>query len=442
MRRNILTLLLALLTLGATAQDGINMPYSQYGFGLGNLPYNNPLAASMGGSVITLAGNNFVNPYNPASYGSIETESFVFDMGFTFGITSLQDPSTTFTDGDGQLGYLSVGFPLTKWWKTALALVPLSDINYQSTSSDSLAGIPGGQVQTIYGGTGGVSRLLWGHAFNIIPNRLSIGVNANYYYGYLNRDISYLFSTGDTSVQYMNVTRQKLTMVKNFTFDMGLQYFQPLGKDYTFGMGLTVSTPQDLRVTDNALVRTFEVLTGSYYYCDTIFPASGESPEYESTMQLPLQVGIGLSLQKDNAWRIALDGSYGQWSGVKYQDANNLFGATAVDFGTNLKCNLGFQLIGDPGATHYLGRITYSAGVHYESGKLRLSLPQYGSAYCLNEWGCGVGATLPMRKGRSLLTLSASYSNFGTPDLLRQSTLLFGISVSTSESWFVKRKYN
>ena len=60
----------------------------------------------------------------------------------------------------------------------------------------------------------------------------------------------------------------------------------------------------------------------------------------------------------------------------------------------------------------------------------------------INETGCGLGIRLPMRKGRSILTLSVGYSSLGTADLLRRDVVTFGISVGSCERWFVKRKYN
>ena len=62
--------------------------------------------------------------------------------------------------------------------------------------------------------------------------------------------------------------------------------------------------------------------------------------------------------------------------------------------------------------------------------------------YFFGIWGFGVGLSLPMRKGRSVLNISAAYSSFGTADLLRRDTFTIGISVGSCESWFVKRKFN
>lgn len=436
-RKHIVLALLMALGLGASAQNGLNVPYSQYGIGLTNLPYNMPSVAAMGGVTYTRAANNSINPFNPASYAAIEKESFVFDMGFRADMSSQKDNSASLYDADGNLGYIAVGFPITRWWKTAFAILPLSDVSYESVQTATTVGA---DVRTRYEGDGGVSRMMWGHAFNLGKN-LSLGFNANYLYGGITRGITYSFTTTDSSTVYMDSRRQKTTLVSNFSFDMGLQYFQPLGHDYELGIGLTAALPRTMMVKDNALAYTFVTYSGNEYMRDTIFPNPGEDAEYSSTLEQPLQLGMGLSFKKNNHWLVAIDGTYAPWSGLKYSDKNDLLGQSSMQYDDNLRFNLGFQLLGDLGATHYVRRITYSAGAHYESGRLRFVLAD-GNPYKLDEWGFGLGATLPMRKGRSLLNISASYSSLGTGDLLRHNCFSIGLSVSSSDSWFVKRKYN
>ena len=55
-----------LATATAGAQNGFNMPYSQFGIGSNEQPYNMPMVTRLGGTAYTLGGNNFVNPFNPA----------------------------------------------------------------------------------------------------------------------------------------------------------------------------------------------------------------------------------------------------------------------------------------------------------------------------------------------------------------------------------------
>lgn len=423
----------------AMAQNGLNIPFSQYGLGYGNTPYNMPFASSMGGIVITPSFSNSVNPFNPASYAAINQQSFVFDMGLSIETSRQTDPNASLFDADGSIGYMAFAMPITKWWKTGFGLLPYSDVNYQSinTMSDPLLG----EQKTVYEGIGGVSRLFWGHAFNI-GNRFSVGFNMNYLYGSIRRGITYEFG-GYDSAYYMNSRREKSTKVGNAVFDLGLIYVQPLGEHNSLTIGMTATTPRTMAVSDNSIVYTYVEHAGSYYGRDTIFPLPGQSGDYNSTIEQPLELGLGLSWDHNKKWLIAVDANYSPWSGMKYTEnsEHQIFGNTAVMYGDKYRMALGGQWLGDPAATKYINRIKFSAGVHYEQGKLRLQLAD-GNDWCLNDMGVGIGASLPMRKGRSVLNLSVAFDSYGTPDLLRRNAVTFGISVGSCESWFVKRKYN
>ena len=71
---------------------------------------------------------------------------------------------------------------------------------------------------------------------------------------------------------------------------------------------------------------------------------------------------------------------------------------------------------------------------------MRLNI--HGRSEVVPAWGSGLGAALPMRKGKSLLNLSVGYRSVGNKDLLQRNCLTIGIGVSTCERWFAKRKYN
>lgn len=437
-----LTVLIAcILGMGqGMAQNGINVPFSQYGIGLSNAPFSMPFASQMGGVVYTRSGSNMINPYNPASYAAIQPVSFVFDMGIGIEMTTLKDPNTSVYDADGNIAYLTFGMPLTKWWKTAFGILPMTNVNYQSIQTSTAA--PWGEVQTVYEGVGGTTRMFWGHGFNV-GQHLSLGFNVNFLFDNLNRAITYHFNGNDSSY-YMDSRREKTTAIHNITFDMGAQYELPIDDNHTLKAGLTLTPYRKMNVTDNALVYTFVTSSAVEYLRDTIFPVAGQSGSYTSTLEQPTTVGLGISFQRNNQWLIAFDGTYAPWSGIKYTENSEveLFGSSAIRYGDNVRCALGFQFLGNPNDTRYLRRVTYSAGVHYESGKLRLQTVADNTPYKIDEWGLGAGLTFPMRKGRSLLNVSATYSSMGSTDLLRRNYFLIGISVGSCETWFMKRKYN
>ena len=422
------------------AQDGLNVPFSQYGIGLTDMPYNMPRAFGMGGTIYSRSSRNTVNPFNPASYAAVESESFVFDIGINIQNSVLRGGNSRLPGAEGSLAYLAVAFPITHWWKTSIGMLPFSIVNYESvhTLYDPLTD---SDVKTVYDGNGGVTQFYWGNAFNITP-RLSFGFNVNYLYGGITRAITYQFQHND-STYCMNSRSQKNTQTSNLLFDLGLQYSQPVGAKHTLRFGATCRLPRTSTIKDQTLAYTFLNYASTEYLFDTIFPASDQPNTYNSTLHQPLTFGLGLALERNNRWEIDLDAYYAPKGDLSYQEdpGHNIFGATALRTTPNFRVALGYEWKGNPDAATYWGRIGLSAGLYHNHGKLALQ-PIGHDLTVLNETGGGLAVHLPMRKGRSLLTLALGYSSFGDASLLRRDTFTFGIAVGSCERWFVKRKYN
>lgn len=454
MKKTIILGLMALAcSLGAAvAQNGFNLPYSQFGIGSSELPYNMPMVSRMGGAVYTLSGNNFVNPFNPASYGGIEKESFVFDIGFNIQLNTQRSGSTSLKDANGNVGYLAVGLPVTKWWKLVGGLMPHSTVGYRTVTSQTDTNSYG-TMRTIYSGdngesvdgqinASGVTQIFLGSAFNIPAwsgADIKVGFNAKYLTGRIMRAISYEF-TDNTTTYWVNSRRLKETQVRNIVFDFGLQFRQALGEKYTIGLGLTYKPYQDMTVKDMALIYTYQY--GTDYLLDTIFPARGEDPYFNSRLEQPHTFGVGLSIERNKRWLVAADATFASWNGLRYteDEAHAIFGQTSLRSDAFSRYALAYEWLGNMDASTYWGRISWSLGVHAEQGTMYLNLND--GDYRVDGWGVGAGMSLPMRKGRSLLTISAGYSSMGSADVLKRECVTFGIAVSSCERWFVKRKYN
>lgn len=426
--------LLSVLPLGA--QNAMNVPFSQYGIGENSRYTCMPYLMSLGGAAYTLSGNNFINPFNPASYAAIERESFIFDMGVAIDMTTLSSGDRSLYDADGRIGYITFGMPITKWWKSSFGLLPYSETNYESVRSMTDSSTYG-SMRNIYDGTGQVSEIYWGNGFNIGKN-LRVGFNMNFLYGQIQRAITFDFA--DTA--YMNSRREKSTYINNIYFNGGLQYDVHFNTDHSMTFGLTATMPKTMRVSDNSLVYTFIEYGGSVYMCDTVFPLPGESSEYESTMEQPFTLGAGLSFRKHSRWMVAADFTYAPWSGLKYTEApdHNIFGTSILRYDQYSRLAIGFELSGDLSATEYLKRISWRAGFHQEHGRLYLALND--KTHSIGESGFSFGTSLPMRKGRSMFNITFNYSKIGDRDLIRRDCFTIGMSVSTCDRWFVKRKYN
>ena len=438
---SLLLLSAALLVLAgpAVAQNGFNVPFSQFGIGLNDQPFNLPSMYGMGGAAYSRAGSAYINPMNPASYGAIGMESFVLDFGMNLQASTLSQGSTRVGDMDGDIAHIMVAFPILKWWKTALGLLPYSQVDYQ-TIQEQPSALQGSTVSNTFEGTGGVSQLFWGNAFNI-GQRLMVGFNINYLYGSLTRALAYEFDQAD-SLYLQDSRRQKDTKVSNLVFDLGLRYAQPLGERYTLNVGLTCRLPRTMSVEDRSLVYTYVKKGTVEYLCDTIFPQAGKEDTYQSTLQQPLTMGLGVALERNDRWEIDLDGYYSPYSGMKYIEntSYNILGNSSVRYAPNWRVSLGGEWKGDINAASYWGRIGIHAGVYYNHG--RLTLEHEGELVSLDEKGVGLGFTFPMRKGRSILGLNFAYSRFGHDDILQRDLFSIGISLGANERWFVKKKYN
>ena len=438
-------LLAGLLCTTATvqAQNGFNIPFSQFGIGSTEQPYNLPMVTRMGGTAYTRAGYNYVNPFNPASYGAIQKESFVFDMGVNLQLSTLSDKNSSLKDADGNVAYLMLAMPVTKWWKLAGGLMPYSVVSYESVK-------PQTDVTTTYsGGDGrgnpsGVSEVFLGSAFNLLDGdgkrpEVQAGFNAYYLTGTIERAISY-DCPGSSTTYYLNKRRYKKTTVSNFMFDLGIQVRQPLGGKYTLGVGLVYKPHLVMPLKEEALIYTYHSTDESLV--DTIFPARGKENTFTSTMEQAQTFGIGLSLERNNRWQVALDATFADWAGMKCTEGleNPVFGESTLRYGPWSRYAVGVEKMGDMDASTYWGRMSWSLGVHNEQGALRLEID--GVEHRIDEWGAGMGVSMPMRKGKSLLTLSVGYSSLGSTEVLRRDTWTFGIAVSSCERWFTKRRYN
>ena len=64
------------------AQSDLSSPYSRFGLGDINTGSPNTILKGMGGITNAISDHSILNPNNPASFGAIDSLSFLFDAGF------------------------------------------------------------------------------------------------------------------------------------------------------------------------------------------------------------------------------------------------------------------------------------------------------------------------------------------------------------------------
>lgn len=414
-----------LLTVGLWAQSGMDSPYSR--FGVGNLASRttNPRLQAMGGIGNAIGSNRFVNPSNPASYASFDSLSFLFNVGINTGSVNYRTTTQNETGNYANLAYFSAGFPVTKWWSSAVGLMPYSRISYnvnvEGTTDQGL------RYVRSYLGRGGLSQLYFGNAFRLHKN-LSLGVNVNYIFG-RNTTSSLLYFPDSTYIANTKVDSRVLA--NDFIFDYGLLYTARLKNDLALHMGLVVGQQVNLNIKREYLVVSqFGGITDDdiTYVLDTIF----YDQKQKGNLLLPPKAGFGLALEKPNSWLAGLDFNWQNWEDYRILGASDsLINQWNVALGGQYTPN-------HTSISGYWKRVTYRVGASYNQTYLKVN----GQA--VNEFGITFGVGLPMPRSLTTVDLSLEVGRRGTTanNLIRETFVNFTAGIAIYERWFVKRRYN
>jgi hypothetical protein len=413
-------LLLLLLNSSSYSQIRLASPYSR--FGIGDLSdNNNAWNLSMGGSSIAFRSPYHINYGNPASYTAFDSLSFVFEGGFNVDIVKLTSTIQTENRNFASVGYLLFGMPVTKWWRTSLGMVPYSKIGYNIASPDKADET---NVIRTYSGSGGINRFYWGNAFKIVKN-LSIGVNASYLFGSMNRTSAVLFPD---SIYYANYKFENHITMNDLYFNFGIQYTARLKNDLKMTVGGVFANQSKMAAKTDYLAKTYaQGSSGSEVVKDTIAFAEN----YGGNIVIPVMFGLGLAFEETDKWNVGADFKWQNWKKFKaFNMSDSLVNSYSVSVGAEFVPDINSY-------SNYLKRVRYRLGFLYNSTYLELFGKQ------LNEYALTLGFGTPVRGMKTGLNVSVQVGTRGTTEanLIRESYLRFTIGFSIYERWFVKRKY-
>jgi hypothetical protein len=406
------------------AQTGTNSPYSRFGIGQLKSKSVNSRLHGMGGLSNAISSNRFVNPSNPASYAGFDSLSFLFNAGLEMNSTTYRTAALTEKGSNASLSYFSLGFPVTHRWKTALGLLPYSDVGY----STIVSGVTDetGRYNYAYSGDGGLNQLFLGNAFKI-SDRLSVGINLTYVFG---RNTSSTLLYFPDSTLYANTKTENRLLANDFMLDYGIIYAHPIGKDYTLNAGLTYGQKIKLSITEESLTRSLfgGVNGGVEYILDTI----SYTPERKNTITLPHTLGFGLAFERNDQWLVGLDANWQNWKDFKIgNQPDSLQNSWNIAIGGEFTPPY-------TSISKYWSRVTYRLGARYNQTYLNI----YNES--INEFGISFGLGLPLPRSLTTIDLSVEIGRGGTTakNLIQETFVNFTLGVSIYERWFVKRRYN
>lgn len=401
------------------AQNLSKSPYSA--MGIGDLQFGgNAVQSALGQCTQGFRKASEINNSNPASYGSLKFT--VIEAGFNYSSGTIQNNLGSSNISNASYGYLSVGVPLSQKlrWGMSFGLQPMSSMGYNVVSNVDYGSFPAALQNN---GKGGLSKFYFGTGIALWKD-ISIGANISYVWGQFAsvKDII-------IPVEYnkYNFEERRTTYVGNLHSDYGVQYHTLFKEKYKLVIGSAFSLAAPLSATQDYSARTMGV-GGLASTKDTIVFEGNKS----GTVDLPMMVKGGFSLEQTDHWMVCADVKYGNWS-------------TYRAFGTNdsLKNMLGLSIGGSfiPASNdfqNYFKRIEYRAGARYDNGYLNV----YGTDIATYGFSAGIG--LPLGRNKSKLNITGEYFVRGTKDkdLIREEYWRIVIGITFSDKWFVRYKYD
>jgi len=413
-------LIFAMLTLPFLhAQNEINTPYSGFGVGIVNKSSNGILDA-MGGVSYAVQSPYFINFRNPASYTAFDSLTMVADVAASIFSTNLSTNNASQKNSYARPGYITVGIPVTRHWRTSVGIIPFSTVGYSIDDSKTIDNI--GDVSYEYSGSGGLMQLYWGNAFKLCKG-LSIGLNASYLFGSLYSTKIEEFD-GDN---FYNSRIQDAYYLDGIYLSGGLQYFFNIKPNHRIGIGLVYSNTAYIWSKENLLINYYEDAYSSVTTYDTVLYTTGN----RGNLKIPQSIGGGLSYNYMDKILVGADVTWQNWT--KYS-----FMGHGDSLQNSLTASLGMQFVPNPLSGKFLNKMAFRVGAKYSTGEFVIHNTPISDV----SVSFGVGIPLNSFNSHSTINVLFEYGKMGTlkNDLIRQNYFKFTFNFTLQEKWYQRVK--
>lgn len=424
--------LLLLSTQPVMAQSGTNSPYSQFGLGLlssqttgGN--------SGMNGLGIGFHEHNQVNHLNPASYSSLDSLTFIFDVGLSGQITNFKENGVSKNAKNANFEYMVGGFRLFRNLGLGFGLLPYTNIGYSYYTSEELGDKNNTLSRASYTGSGGLHQIFVGLGWSPFKG-FSIGANGSYLYGENNRTA--LNSYSNSAVN--SISKVYTADVRSYKLDFGAQYSFDIDKKDNMTVGLTYSPGHDIGGKPTLSVISTNSQTS--VSDTTSYPAAGmPNLHYE----IPTVIGGGVVYSHNNVLKAGADYTLQRWSKVEEPEYETVDGAASYAMHSGYykdrhKITLGAEYCPNEVSRKFINRVRYRAGVSYAT-----------PYYYINgndgpkEYSASIGFGIPIMNtwnNRSILNISAQWVRQSAKGFITDNTFRINIGLTFNERWFAKWK--
>ena len=400
----------ALVQSSLIAQNSTNSPYSRYGYGvIADRSFG--AGRAMGGIGYGLRSSQQINPMNPASYSSMDSLTFLFDVGATLQLSLLNDETNSHRNLNGNLDYFAMQFPISHNMAMSAGILPSSHVGYSIKAVSET-----GDVSHLdnFSGKGGLNEVYVGWSIDIWKKRLSFGANVGYMFGNIDHNSEVAYSTGQ---QISSLYTKKKVDLRHWKYDLGMQYTHPLSKTERMIFGLAYSP----KIKFSSV--SYDVVSNnlSIIKADTV---------RNKGFDFPNTLGFGASYVKDYSWILAADLSLQDWANAHFFGENN-------QFKNRFKFAVGGEYIPNNFTRAYLSRVRYRVGANFSNSYLQIK--DMGG---YSEYGVCLGVGFPMLDNRSFINASVEYVRIMPESkvLINEHYFRFTLSFTFNEFWFMKQK--
>ena len=398
-------------------------PYSVNGLGdLNSAAFTSNIG--MGGIGVSNGQGWYLNNLNPA----LLTKNIftVLEAGMVYESRSLEnDSGLSQSNSGGGLGYFAMSFPvMSNRWTSSLGIMPLTTVNYNILSENSVTGNDDIPVTFNFKGEGGLTQAYFSNGFRITKN-LSVGIKASILFGSIINESIALPGDENFPVNFLTAVVDQ-TSIHGFTLSSGLAYSLEL-KDKTFlNAGFTYDIESNLTAKK---FKTSELRTLSGLNpisVDTLIDNS------KGDIRLPSSLGFGLSYEILYKFTVGADLHLSNWS--DFQDFEESNSSLVNNYGINV----GAEYTPDiTSVDSYFKRVTYRLGFDFQKTPFEVAGRQ------LDDFGINFGASFPL-KGLSTMNLAFKYGQRGTTDdgLIQEDYIRLYFGISFNDRWFQRRVLN
>lgn len=403
----IIVIFATLFTQKLAAQD--SSPYSYFGIGTFN-NVDNARNISLGNTGIALESPDYINSKNPAAITTIGLQNVIYDVGGTLKYDNISSNQGSDKRINGNFTNLGLAMRISNRVSIGASVQPTTSSDYKFVSTIPVEGTSDTYPIT-YEGSGGITNLgvTVGYRLN---NNWSFGGKVKNNFGTISRIETI------TTTTLLEISRN--VRYTGFSYGLGTQFNKYFAKER---LQLTLGAIVNFKSNLNAKGETVYSENKDYTNSLTTKLSSKDST-------LPLEMGVGVSVLKNDRYRFSFDYTQSQWSEVKNTITNEKYYNQNV-FG------LGFELLPEKqNPTNVSEALIYRFGLNYDTGYYKVNNRE------INKMEASVGVGVPMNK--IVLNIGYGYGKRGAFSniAIKENYHMLNVSIDFLDKWFTKRYIN